>query len=297
MEWSERLNAAVAYIEDNLTGDIDTGAAAEKALCSPFHFQRMFYVVNGFTLGEYIRRRRLTLAATELSYTDGKVIDIALKYGYGSPDAFTRAFRQVHGITPQAAREPGVSLVAYPRVSFRISIRGGIDMDYRIIEKPAFDVVGKARKFTNANGQNLIDIPKFWDEVNGGEDGEDGETLFELNGGQLGPLTGGDGLGVCFDLNGAGDFMYAIAVEKIGDDVPAGCEVMRIPAATWAVVDITGPIPGALIAASRRIYAELLPATGYEHAGTPDFEVYFPGDSTSPDCHSQMWVPVVKKAK
>ncbi|MBW1803327.1 MAG: helix-turn-helix domain-containing protein, partial [Deltaproteobacteria bacterium] len=126
MEWSERLNSAIEYIEDNLTGVIVTEVAADKALCSSFHFQRIFYVVIGITLGEYIRRRRLTLAATELSSGNSKVIDVALKYGYESPEAFTRAFRHIHGITPQAARESGAPLVAYPRVSFHISIEGGI---------------------------------------------------------------------------------------------------------------------------------------------------------------------------
>lgn len=161
MEWSERMSAAINYIEANLSDKIDMNIAAEKALCSSFHFQRMFYVVIGISLGEYIRRRRLTLAATELSFGTNKVIDVALKYGYDSPTAFSRAFHQVHGISPQAARTPGVKLVAFPRVSFHISLEGGTDMDYKIIEKPAFDLVGKSRKFTTRQGENLVKIPQF----------------------------------------------------------------------------------------------------------------------------------------
>lgn len=109
MEWSERMNAAIAYIEDNLAGEIDFNEAAKRACCSLFHFQRMFFAIIGVTPAEYARRRRLTLAARELTTNGDKVIDIALKYGYDSPDSFTRAFRNAHGLTPLAAREPGQS--------------------------------------------------------------------------------------------------------------------------------------------------------------------------------------------
>ena len=292
MEWSERLNSAIDYIEDNLTGEIITEIAAEKALCSSFHFQRIFYVAIGITVGEYIRRRRLTLAATELSSGNPRVIDVALKYGYDSPGAFTRAFRNIHGVTPQAAREPGVALVAYPRVSFHIRIEGGVNMDYKITEKPAFDVVGKARRFTTANGENLVKIPQFWTEF---IQSKDSEVLFKLNSGKLGPVTDGDCLGVCFDYDGMDEFSYGIAVEKIGDTVPMGFEVIHIPAATWAIFDVIGPMPDALQDANKRIYGEWFPSTGYEHAGTADFEVYFPGDVNSPNYHTQIWVPVKKK--
>ncbi len=155
MEWSDRMNAAVDYIEENLAGEIDFDEAANRALCSTYHFQRMFFAVNGVTPSEYARRRRLTLAARELSSGNTKVIDIAMKYGYDSPNAFTRAFRNMHGVTPQAAREPGVTLTAYPRISFHIELKGGTDMDYKIIEKPAFPVALTVRRFTNVNGQNF----------------------------------------------------------------------------------------------------------------------------------------------
>ena len=164
MEWSERMNAAIEYIEENLAGDIDFSQAAEKAACSTFHFQRVFFAINGITPADYARRRKLTLAATELSYSAVRVIDIAMKYGYDSPNAFARAFRQLHGITPQAAREPGVTLTAYPRISFHIELKGGNDMDYKILKKPVFPIALTSRQFTNIDGQNLKDIPKWWDE-------------------------------------------------------------------------------------------------------------------------------------
>jgi AraC family transcriptional regulator len=145
MDWSERMNAAVDYIEENLTGEIDFNKAAEKAACSTFHFQRVFFAIMRLTPVEYARRRKLTLAATELSSSNEKVIDIATKYGYDSPNAFARAFHQLHGITPQVAREPGVKLTAFPRVSFHIELKGEDDMDYKIINKPAFTAVGRVK--------------------------------------------------------------------------------------------------------------------------------------------------------
>jgi AraC family transcriptional regulator len=116
------MNTAIDYIEANLAGEIDFNEAARKACCSTFHFQRVFFAINDITPAEYTRRRRLTLAATDLASGNHKIIDIAMKYGYDSPNAFTRAFRNLHGVTPTAAREPGVTLTAYPRISFHIQL-------------------------------------------------------------------------------------------------------------------------------------------------------------------------------
>jgi len=120
MNWLDRLNETMDYIEDNLRGEISYGHAARIAQCSTYHFQRMFSYVAGATLSEYIRRRRLTLAALELQ-NGGKVLDVALRYGYESPTAFNRAFRSLHGIAPSAAQRPGATLKAYPRIGFHIT--------------------------------------------------------------------------------------------------------------------------------------------------------------------------------
>ena len=153
MEWSERMNAAIGYIENNLAEELDLNEAANKACCSTFHFQRVFFAIIGMTPAEYTRRRRLTLAARELTTKGDKVIDIAFKYGYDSPEAFTRAFRNAHGVNPLAARKSGVKLAAFPRVSFHIELKGGDDVDYKIIEKPAFNLIGKGVRFGVANGE------------------------------------------------------------------------------------------------------------------------------------------------
>ena len=294
MEWPERMNAAIEYIEDNLAGEIDLNEAAKVACCSTFHFQRIFFAVNGLTPVEYARRRRLTLAARELSSGNSKIIDIAMKYGYESPDAFTRAFRNLHGVTPLAAREPGVKLTAFPRVSFHIILKGGNDMDYRIIEKPAFDVVGKARKFTTVNGENFIKIPQFWDEF---IQAKHYDVLMKLTQGKTGPVTGADSLGVCIGVGGMEEFTYGIGVEKPEKAVPAGFDIIHIPAATWAIFESIGPMPKAIQDVTKQIFEEWFPSTGYEHAAKPELEVYLPGDTSSPEYRCQVWIPIIKKKK
>jgi AraC family transcriptional regulator len=308
MEWSERMNAAIDYIEENLTGEIDFNKAAEKATCSLFHFQRMFMVIIGVTPGEYARRRRLTLAARELLSSNTKVINVALKYGYDSPDSFTRAFRNLHGVTPIAAREPGVTLTAFPRISFSIILKGGNDMDYRIIDKPAFDVIGKAEKFTTEGGENLIKIPQFWDEFVSDINGE--KVLMEITQSKPGPVTGAIELGICVGEGvkegwwesptlsaGYEGFIYAIGVEKPDQPVPKGFEIFHIPAANWAIFDSMGPMPRAIQDVTVKIFKEWFPSTGYEHDAKPELEVYLPGDPSSENYRCQIWIPIVKRKK
>jgi len=291
MEWSERMNSAIDYIEDNLADEIDFHEAAKRACCSTFHFQRIFFAVNGITPAEYARRRRLTLAARELISGNTKVIDIALKYGYDSPDAFARAFRNVHGVTPLAAREPGVKLVAFPRVSFHIELKGGNDMDYRIIEKPAFKVAGRIRKFTTANKQNLVEIPKWWEAFSASPEWQ---QIADVAGKKPGEITGGQILGICFDAGQNEEFSYAIAVELPKGKSPKSFETLDIPAATWAIFDTT---IDDIQQCWKQIYEEWFPSTGYEHSGAPEFEVYLPGDFSDLVMPCQIWVPVSKKKK
>ncbi len=142
MEWVDKMNAALNYIEDNLTENIDFEEVARRACCSSYNFQRMFSFITDTSIAEYIRRRRMSVAALDLQKSDAKVIDVAMKYGYESPISFSRAFSKVHGITPKDAKKSGAALKIYPKISFQISIKGEIPMNYRIETKPAFDVFG-----------------------------------------------------------------------------------------------------------------------------------------------------------
>lgn len=142
MEWIERLNSAVNYIEENIIENINLEEVSKIACCSTYHFQRMFAYIADIPLSEYIRRRRMSLAAVDLQSGNEKVIDISLKYGYDSPTAFNRAFKSVHGISPSEAKKEGTILKAFPPISFKITIKGDSELNYRIEKKEAFRIIG-----------------------------------------------------------------------------------------------------------------------------------------------------------
>ena len=285
MEWLERLNQAIGYIEDHLDRDIDYDAAAHIACCSTFHFQRMFSYIAGVPLSEYIRRRRMTCAGLALQRGDAKVIDLALRYGYDSPTAFTRAFATIHGMPPSDARKPGAMLKAYPRISFRITIKGDTEMNYRIEQKEAFRIVGAKRHYCMDVEQSMQQVPLFWREA-----AENG--TFE----KICTLTTKEPcgiLGVCADMDGK-DFDYYIACATEAP-VPAGMESFTVPAGTWAIFECIGPMPDAIQNLQRRVVAEWLPASGYEYADAPDIEVYSQGDTSAADYRSEVWLPIIRK--
>jgi len=288
LDWPQKLSAAVDYIESNLDSEISIVRAAEIACCSTFYFQRLFLVISGITLAEYIRRRRLTLAATDLASGDNKVIDIAMKYGYDSPDAFTRAFRNMHGITPQTARKPGKRLEVFPRISFQVIMNGGTDMDYRIEKKQGFSFAGRTRQFTTVNGENFQKIPVWWQEFTASPECN---QVRELCGNKPGKVTGGAMLGICFGDADAVEFSYGIGVEILEGKASGNFEKINIPQATWAVFDCT---LDNLQEITKRIFSDWFPSTGYEHDDAPELEVYLPEKPGEP-MNCELWFPVKKK--
>ncbi|MCB8814691.1 effector binding domain-containing protein [Desulfosporosinus sp. SRJS8] len=256
---------------------------AKIALSSTFHFQRMYHMITGVTIAEYMRRRRLTLAAQDI-LSGKKIIDVAYRYGYETPEAFTKAFGKMHGISPSAARELGANLKAYPKLSFHISIKGDKDMNYKIVDKGIFTVVGKQRRITMVDGENFIQVPAFWDDCI-----KDGSyEWISSKAGKLGLL------GISKDF-GKDEFNYIVGVEEIKDTLPKGYVSANIPAATWAVFESVGALPETLTDIIRRIYSEWFPATGYQHdLCTPVLEVYPEGDKFSPDYRCEYWVPLKK---
>jgi AraC family transcriptional regulator len=285
MDWLNSLNEAISYIESRLDDEIDLDRAAQIACCSTFHFQRMFSYIADITLSEYIRRRRMTLAAAELQSGSEKVIDLALKYGYDSPTAFNRAFQSVHGIAPSAARKAGVYLKTYPPISFKITIKGEAEMNYKIVKKEAFRIVGVKEHFSGGIEEAFAKVPLFWQKAH--KEGVIPKLCEVLNRepyGILGISTSSSSL----------DFDYFIAAAS-DKPIPEGMEELILPETTWAIFECVGPMPAAIQTLQKRIVTEWLPSSGYEYANAPDIELYSEGDQTAADNKCEVWLPVVKK--
>lgn len=282
MEWITRLNEALAYIEENLDGKISYNQAAKIACCSTYHFQRMFSYIADVPLAEYIRRRRITLAAFDLQSSKEKVIDIALKYGYDSPTSFNRAFQNVHGVSPTEARSKGVSLKAYPRISFKITIKGEAEMNYKIISKDSFKIVGVKEHYNMSVEECFAQVPVFWQKTVQSGIIPGIVTLIDQEPyGLLGVSTSMD----------SQDFDYYIAAAT-SQAAPEGMEEYTVPACTWAVFECIGPMPYAIQELQKRIITEWLPTSGYEYANAPDIEVYFEGDQQAADYRCEVWLPI-----
>ncbi|HJB67735.1 MAG TPA: AraC family transcriptional regulator, partial [Candidatus Fournierella excrementigallinarum] len=162
MDWIERLNEAIGYIEENLTGEIEYEKLGQIACCSAYHFQRMFAYIAGMPLSEYIRKRKMSLAAVDLQGNDAKVIDVAAKYGYASPTAFNRAFRSVHGVNPSSVKSEGTAIRSFPPIAIKITVKGVEEMNYRIETKEAFRIVGKSFPLSREIEQNFSEVPQMW---------------------------------------------------------------------------------------------------------------------------------------
>jgi AraC family transcriptional regulator len=282
MEWIERLNEAIAYIEEHLTEEIDYERLGKIACCSSYHFQRMFTYMAGVPLSEYIRRRRMSLAAVDLQSTGIKIIDVAGKYGYNSPTAFNRAFQSVHGIAPSAVKNEGVSVKSFPPVSFKIIVKGVEEMNYRIETKAAFRIVGVSVPLEKDIEKNFAVIPRKWQEtaVNG--------TLQKLTGLMDTQPMGVLGVSTCNDTE---PWRYYIAVASSQTD--RDLEEYTVPAATWAVFPGTGTNQS-IQDLERRIVTEWLPTSGYEYGSAPDVEVYLNPDPQN--AQYEVWIPVVRKS-
>ncbi len=282
MEWIERLNSVIDYIEENLTEEIDYDEISKIALCSSYHFQRIFAYMADIPLSEYIRRRKLSRAAVDLQDENNKVIDVSLKYGYDSPTAFNRAFQRIHGIAPSEVRGRGHSLKAYPPISFKISIKGDSAMEYRIEKKEAFRIVGVSAPLEKEIEKNFEVVPAMWGQAT--QNGTIGKLATIMDGEPKGLL----GVSACYE---EADWKYMIAVAS---NQPAENELdeFMVPESTWAIFSGRGTNL-AIQELERRIVTEWLPTSGYEYGTAPDIEVYI---SPNPeDAIFEVWIPVVKK--
>ena len=285
VEWIDAISNAVEYIEAHITEKISADEIAKQVYISPFYFQKGFSLLCGMTVSEYIRNRRLALAGTELAAGKSKVIDIALKYGYDSPDSFAKAFTRFHGVTPSMAQRTDITLKSFAPLKIKLYLEGGYFMDYRIVKKNSFTVVGSAKTFKYESCK--AEIPLFWKEH----------------------FESGDGKYVCgmFGINidekmGGIDFEYMIAdIYNPASDIPDKFITRTIPEFTWAVFPCKGPMPSALQDVNVKIFSEWLPALKeYEFAAGYCIEMYdepskYAKGMLDENYYSEIWIPVKKK--
>ncbi|SFF57271.1 AraC family transcriptional regulator [Clostridium cadaveris] len=276
----EIFNKTIQYIEDNLDGCIKESQIAIISTYSIAMFGRIFSVLSGFSLGEYIRLRKLSKAANDLRDSDEKVIDIAIKYGYESVDAFSAAFKKFHNETPTSVRK-GSDFKVFPPIHFTLSIEGGKNMNIRIEKKKAFKITGISINKANPN----TNFSKVWEDLfNKVEE----QTLKSLGNGQS--------YGTCFEYDGS-SFGYMAAYDLINKEkaTDLGLEIMDIPEAEYAIVELNGAIPGCIHDGWKYIVGTFFPQQGYRHSASPDFEVYSQGDMYDKNYKMELWVPIERE--
>ena len=284
MGWVESIHKATKYIEENLRGDLNIQDISRQAALSPFYFQKGFAMLCGMTVGEYIRQRRLSVAGLEVLTTDRKIIDIALEFGYDSPDSFTKAFSRFHGITPAALRKSGGAVRSFAPLKIKIIMEGGQNMDCNIMKKDAFTVLCRARTFKYEDA--VEQVPQFWSEH------------FRSGGGNV--LCGMYGINIDESIGGS-EFEYLIADNyDPTQEIPDGFTTRTIPAHTLAVFPFTGKMPQALQGLNQQIFSQWLPTnTDYKIAAGINVEMYsdaskFENGIQDQDYYCEIWIPVEK---
>ena len=297
MEWLNSIRTAIDYMEEHLENDISAQDVADRVFLSPFFLQRGFSLMTGYGIGEYLRNRRLYQAALDLQKTDDKVIDIALRYCYDTPESFTKAFSRFHGATPMQVHDGAVINVFLP-LKINITIHGGSQMDYKITPMFPFKVIG-FQKILDVE-TSYTEIPKFWNEIcekyaNNVYAGNPPANPYEqaIVDNCIGEY------GVCIDDMDDSKFRYLIAGRYTGGDVPDGMVVYEFPRGEWAVFNCIGPNPETLQSVNTQVFTEWLPGNPeYELSGNASVEWYdcVNGEMTDPDYHSAIWVPVKRRS-
>ena len=286
MDWMEAIRVAIQYIEDHITDELTVENIAGQVCISPFYFQKGFSLLCGFTIMEYVRNRRLALSAGELDASGSKVIDVALKYGYDSPDSFAKAFTRFHGVTPSVVQKGGAVIKTFAPLKIKLSLEGGYPMDYRITKKDSFTVMGVSGTFAYEGANESI--PQFW-----AEHYKKGNDKY---------VCGMFGVNMDEQMGGS-EFEYLIAdIYNPIDDIPEGFVTRTIPAFTWAVFSGRGAMPDAMRDINTKIFSEWLPALrDYEFAAGYCIEMYdddskYPNGIQDENYYYEIWIPVKKTA-
>lgn len=291
MDWIASFKKAIDYVEQHLTEDIKNDDIAKNVNISSFYFQQGFKIMTGYTLGEYIRNRKLYFAALDVIANNCKIIDIAYKYNFSTPESFTKSFSRFHGVSPINLRKNPEKINIFLPLKISISIVGGYTMDYKIEKMSEFKLIGikKRVKFEDSYGV----IPKLWDEVFN----KLGNNLFSKDIQNSFEKYNIGEFGVCIveDTDSDG-FDYMIAGKYDGDEVPEGLEIYEVPEVKWAKFRCVGPLPEAFQTLNTKIFKEWLPVNDdYKISLNMNIEWYSMGDCSSRDYESGIWIPVVEK--
>jgi len=285
MHWLKTLNDTLDYVEEHITEDMNVQNIAKMVHSSYHHFARTFHILSGVTLVEYIRKRRLTLAANDLVGSDVKVIDIAYKYQYSTPESFSKAFKEFHGVSPRDAKNYKGELKSFCKLSFKLQIGGIKEMNYKMIHKEALHFSGYSIDVKTKDGQNFIDIPAFWQEMftNGKFPG-----LVE-NADEMGVV------GICYGYDKEiSEFKYMIGIKSSTYKADGMIDVEFGPE-DFAAFKCEGKLPESIQKTTKYIYNEWFPSSNYEHTGGPEIEIYPGGNTESDDYVCYYWIPVKQK--
>lgn len=289
MNMLKDMNEALKYVEEHLDGEIDFQELADIAGVSEFHFRKLFSYLSGMPLSAYIRNRRLSQAAFDLQQGGERVLDVAVKYGYDSADGFSRAFREWAGVQPSEVKN-SESLKLFPRLTFQLTIQGGMDMDYRIVEKEAFKLAGIKKR-----------VPLIFEGINP-EIMKMAQSITAEQRERLGAMRNTDVqtvVNASFNFDDGrneekGELDHLIGSITTMDQDFGEFNVMEIPAGTWAVFKAQGAFPKMLQDTMAKIFSEWLPSSNYELAEGP--EISFNGDmSDLQNVSSEVWIPVKKR--
>lgn len=302
MEWNSSIRTTIDYIEDNILTVNGVEEIAKHICVSPFYLQKGFRIMTGYSIGEYIRNRRLYLAGLDVWADKEKIIDIAYRYSYDNPESFSKAFSRFHGVSPLQIKKDPKQLKVFLPLKITVTVKGGYDMDYIVEKMKGFKIIGFEREFGYETEDSYANIPKFWDALSD-------KYFKKLWSGSCEPnsdiekaiLKYNIGLyGVCVDddveMSENGKFRYLIAGKYTGGDVPEGLKVYELPDCEWAKFLCRGRMPTALQSINTKIFREWLPGNReYELAVPINIEWYSMGDPTSEDYESAIWIPVKKK--
>ena len=296
MEWIAAMQQAITYMEEHLMKEINYEDVAKHVHTSSYEFHRAFSFLTGMTANSYIRNRKLSLAGREIVETDTKITDIALKYGYETPESFTKAFTRFHGIAPKFAREESAKLVLFNPIVIKLTVEGGKSMDYRIVQTKEQKFIALVRSFRNEiiNDEENHDIPDFWGECH------DKNLVEPIR--NLRPEGKRDLYGLCSPTQaGENTFEYGIGVlideETMDFDATemekAGYRIWDVKPGTYVVFDCIGDDGNCISDTWTKFYKEFLPQMGYESETETDYEIYLEKGRTGLFC--ELWIPVRRK--